>query len=81
MKDKTLLRIGVLMISILISFNSFSQEKILSKKIVYEVDIMKSRIEQSTEKDSIVYDYLVDKRFWWQSIPSCGICTPALLYY
>lgn len=68
MKDKSLLRIGVLMISILISFNSFSQDKILSKKIVYEVKIMNSRIEQSVKKDSIVYDYLVDKRFWWQTI-------------
>lgn len=68
MKNKIFIRIAVVVISILISFNSFSQEKILSKKIVYEVDIMKSRIEQSTEKDSIVYDYLVDKRFWWQSI-------------
>ncbi|MFV0599677.1 MAG: hypothetical protein ACK5M0_08160 [Bacteroidales bacterium] len=68
MKDKSLLRIGVIMISILISFNSFSQDKILSKKIVYEVKIMNSRIEQSEKKDSIVYDYLVDKRFWWQTI-------------
>lgn len=68
MKDKSLLRIGVIMISILISFNSFSQEKILSKKIVYEVDIMRSRIEQGSDKDSIAYDYIVDKRFFWQAI-------------
>lgn len=40
----------------------------LSKKIVYEVKIMQPRIEQSVKKDSILYDYLVDKRFWWQTI-------------
>lgn len=68
MKDKTLLRIGVLLIAILIPFLSFSQDRILSKKIVYDVDIMRSRIEQTKEKDSIAYDYIVDKRFFWQAV-------------
>ena len=52
----------------MIPFLSFSQDRILSKKIVYDVDIMRSRIEQTKEKDSIAYDYIVDKRFFWQAV-------------
>lgn len=47
---------------------SFAQDKLLSMKIVYEVPIMECKIKYSTSQDSIVYDYLVDKRFWWQTI-------------
>ena len=68
MKNKIFLRIAIAMIAILIPFFSFSQERILTKKIVYEVDIMKSHIQQTKDNDSIIYDYIVDKRFWWQSI-------------
>ena len=46
----------------------YSQERLLTMKIVYEVPIMQGRIASSETKDSIVYDYLVDKRFWWQTI-------------
>ena len=37
-------------------------------KMVYEVPIMQGHIVHSPLRDSIVYDYLVDKRFWWQTI-------------
>ena len=63
----SLVNIIIIVLAILPSI-AFSQDKILSKKIVYEVDIMKPRIEQTKQKDSIVYDYIVDRRFWWQSI-------------
>lgn len=45
-----------------------SQEKLLSMRIVYEVPIMQARVGSSQMSDSVVYDYLVDKRFWWQAI-------------
>ena len=45
-----------------------SQEKLLSMRIVYEVPIMQARVGSSQVRDSVVYDYLVDKRFWWQTI-------------
>lgn len=45
-----------------------SQERLLSMRIVYEVPIMQARVSSSHMSDSVVYDYLVDKRFWWQTI-------------
>lgn len=45
----------------------YGQEKLLSMKIVYTVPIMSAEIKSSNEKDSIKYDFLVDKRFWWQT--------------
>ena len=45
-----------------------SQERLLSMRIVYEVPIMQAKVGSSQVRDSVVYDYLVDKRFWWQTI-------------
>lgn len=47
--------------------NVYGQEKLLSMKIIYTVPIMSAEIKSSNEKDSIKYDYIVDKRFWWQT--------------
>lgn len=67
MKDiKYLKPLIVLICLIFLSQNSFSQEKLLSMKIVYTVPIMSAEIKSCSEKDSIKYDFLVDKRFWWQ---------------
>lgn len=61
-------RILLLVVFVFVCAFSFAQERLLSMKIVYEVPIMKATIERSPLRDSIVYDYLVDKRFWWQMI-------------
>lgn len=61
-------RILFLAISMFVCVHSFAQERLLSMKMVYEVPIMQGRIVHSPLRDSIVYDYLVDKRFWWQTI-------------
>lgn len=52
-----------------------SQEKLLSMRIVYEVPIMQARVGSSHMSDSVVYDYLVDKRFWWQTIDFVNAAT------
>lgn len=64
MKRKCVVLIGVLLCVI----TGFAQERLLSRKIVYQVPIMQGRIVSSIAKDSVAYDYLVDKRFWWQTI-------------
>ena len=48
--------------------SAYSQEKLLSMRIAYEVPIMQARVASSQLRDSVIYDYLVDKRFWWQTI-------------
>lgn len=47
---------------------SFSQENLLTKKIIYRVEILKPKIQSTRLKDSIIYDFHIDKRFWWESI-------------
>lgn len=37
-------------------------------RIVYEVPIMQAEISSSAARDSVIYSYVVDKRFWWQTI-------------
>lgn len=48
--------------------SAYSQERLLSMRIIYEVPIMQAKVGSSQMRDSVVYDYLVDKRFWWQTI-------------
>lgn len=48
--------------------SAYSQERLLSMRIIYEVPIMQAKVGSSQVRDSVVYDYLVDKRFWWQTI-------------
>lgn len=68
MKNKNKLNyLIVLFCLIFLSRNSYSQEKLLSMKIVYSVPIMIAEIQSSSEKDSIKYDFIIDKRFWWQA--------------
>ena len=57
-------RILLLVVFVFVCAFSFAQERLLSMKIVYEVPIMKATVERSPLRDSIVYDYLVDKRFF-----------------
>lgn len=61
-------QIFVFMAALSIWLSAFSQEKLLSMRIIYEVPIMQARVVSSQLRDSVVYDYLVDKRFWWQTI-------------
>lgn len=73
-KDKKKTRINPLFKSfisliflLVFSFNLLGQDRLLSMKMIYTVPIMKAEIKSSTEKDSIEYSYIVDKRFWWQT--------------
>jgi len=50
----------------LFSLVSFAQQKPLSQEIVYKVSVVAPRVLQTQSKDSIAYDFLVDKRFFWQ---------------
>lgn len=61
-------RCVVLVLAVLCAITGLAQEKLLSKRIIYQVPIMQGRIVSSIAKDSVAYDYLVDKRFWWQTI-------------
>lgn len=61
-------RIFLFFLVLFFLLETFAQNRILSMRIVYEVPIMEGKIQSSTEKDSIVYDYLIDKRYWWESI-------------
>lgn len=48
--------------------SAYSQKRLLSMRIIYEVPIMQAKVGSSQVRDSVVYNYLVDKRFWWQTI-------------
>lgn len=48
--------------------SAYSQERLLSMRIIYEVPIMQAKVGSSQLRDSVIYNYLVDKRFWWQTI-------------
>lgn len=61
-------QVFVFMAALSICLSTFSQEKLLSMRIAYEVPIMQARVASSQLRDSVIYDYLVDKRFWWQTI-------------
>lgn len=61
-------KILFILILLAISFSAKAQERLLSKKIVYEVEILSPKIENAGAKDSIVYNFQVDRRFWWESI-------------
>jgi hypothetical protein len=61
---KKLIFCGIL----LISLSSFAQEKLLSMKIVYNVPITQNHIKSSTKADSIIYDYTVNRRFFWETM-------------
>ena len=56
------------LILLLLSCSSIAQERTLTKKIVYRVEIQKPNIVSSKASDSINYRYSVDKRFWWESL-------------
>ncbi|MDO5760644.1 MAG: hypothetical protein Q4Q06_06430 [Bacteroidota bacterium] len=45
-----------------------SQEKLLTKRIVYLVDITENVVKQEKNKDTIVSNYKVNERFWWESM-------------
>ncbi len=60
-------RLILLVCLAIFSFNLFGQDKLLSMKMIYSVPIMKGEIKSSAQKDSIQYEYIVDKRFWWQT--------------
>lgn len=58
----------ILISLMLIPFAVFSQNKLLTKKIVYSVPIVQTNIHNTIGKDSISYNYLVNRRFWWEAI-------------
>jgi hypothetical protein len=61
---KKLIFCGIL----LISLSSFAQQRLLSKKIVYTIPITQSHIKSSSKADSIIYDYTVNRRFFWEAM-------------
>ncbi|MBR1770038.1 MAG: hypothetical protein IJ748_06240 [Bacteroidales bacterium] len=49
-------------------FIAFCQEKLLTKKIVYDMDLKESVVKSDLKKDSVVYTYKVNQRFWWEAM-------------
>lgn len=56
------------LICLFISCFSFAQEKLLSKKIVYSIDLTESVIKQGKNRDTLNNVYKINERFWWESI-------------
>ena len=59
------------LICILICYVSLvcvGQESLLTKKIVYPVRLTENLVLSSDKKDSIAYNYIVNKRFFWEAI-------------
>lgn len=53
---------------IVISLSGFSQQRLLTKRIIYTVEFVESEIQSSAQKDSIVDNYIVNKRFFWEAM-------------
>ncbi|MBR1775346.1 MAG: hypothetical protein IJ759_07480 [Bacteroidales bacterium] len=58
----------ILLFTIFISLSSFSQERLLTKKIVYKINVTDNKVRQLAQKDSIEYNYIVNKRFFWEAM-------------
>ena len=58
----------ILIILILFSTICVAQDKLLTKKIVYKVKVTDNAIKSSEKKDSVAYNYLVNKRFFWEAM-------------
>lgn len=46
----------------------FSQEKLLTKKIVYKIDLTENTVKSDKHKDSIIYNYKINQRFFWEAM-------------
>ena len=51
----------------LVPFISYSQQRILTKKIVTTVRFTENKVQSSALKDSVSYNYIVNKRFFWEA--------------
>ena len=58
----------ILILLLLVGANCFAQQKLLTKKIVYTVNMTENKINSSQEKDSVSYHYIVNKRFFWEAM-------------
>lgn len=50
------------------AFIGFSQEKLLTKKIVYTINLTENTVKSDKHKDSIIYNYKVNQRFFWEAM-------------
>lgn len=55
-------------ICLFISCFAFAQEKLLSKKIVYTIDLTESTVKQEKNKDTLTNVYKINERFWWEAM-------------
>lgn len=46
----------------------FSQERLLTKKIVYKIDLTENTVKSDKAKDSVVCNYKVNQRFFWEAM-------------
>jgi len=51
-----------------ISLVCWGQESLLTKKIVYPIRITENSVLSLEKKDSITYNYIVNKRFFWEAM-------------
>ena len=55
-------------ICLLLSLSGFCQDRLLTKKIIYTISVTDNKVKSSSSGDSIVYDYNVNRRFWWEAM-------------
>ncbi|MBQ7984354.1 MAG: hypothetical protein IJ250_01815 [Bacteroidales bacterium] len=53
---------------LLFAFTLNAQQRLLTKKIVYTVQLTDNKVQSSVKQDSVVYDYKVNKRFFWEAM-------------
>lgn len=53
---------------ILLCASSFAQDKLLTKKIIYTISVTDNTVKSNSKSDSIVYEYKVNRRFWWEAM-------------
>ncbi len=47
--------------------NVLAQEHLLTRKIIYDVNFTSSSVKSTSTKDTVQYDYLVNKLYFWQA--------------
>ena len=61
------MKCGIFIFFLVLPFLVLSQDKLLSKKIVYTIDLTESSVKQEKNKDTIMNTYKVNQRFWWEA--------------
>ncbi|MBO6117224.1 MAG: hypothetical protein J6P44_01630 [Bacteroidales bacterium] len=59
---------AILILLLSVCMSSYAQQRLLTKKIVYKEAFTENSVASLTDKDSVAYNYIVNKRFFWEAM-------------